>query len=69
MNKENNMTKEEENSVVMQIHPLLLEEFKYLKDKIEEESGYEIEMSEVSKIIAMQIKEKMKEIKKKKIRK
>ena len=54
------MTNSEENPVVIRVHPLLLEEFKFLKDKIEEKVGYKIYggMPVVSKLIAMQIKEK-----------
>jgi len=46
--------------VVIQVHPLLLEEFKILKEKIEEKTGYKIYggMPIVSKLIAEQMKEK-----------
>jgi len=48
-----------EKPVVIQVHPLLLEEFKFMKEKIEEKVGYKINggMPIVSKLIAMQLKE------------
>jgi len=53
------MTNSEENPVVIQVHPLLLEEFKFLKDKIEDKVGYKIYggMPIVSKLIAIRMKE------------
>ena len=54
----NNQDKEK--PVVIQIHPLLLEEFKFLKEAIEEKTGYKIYggMPVVSKLIAEQMREK-----------
>jgi hypothetical protein len=49
-----------EKPIVIRVHPLLLEEFKFLKDSIEQKVGYKIYggMPIVSKLIAMQLKEK-----------
>ena len=46
--------------VVIQVHPVLLEEFKILKELIEKKTGYKIYggMPIVSKLIAEQMKEK-----------
>jgi len=48
-----------EKPVVIQVHPLLLEEFKFMKEKIEDKVGYKINggMPIVSKLIALQLKE------------
>ncbi len=49
----------QEKPVVIQVHPLLLEEFKLLKEKMEKKVGYKIYggMPIVSKLVALQIKE------------
>jgi len=46
----------QEKPVVIQVHPLLLEEFKLLKEKMEKKVGYKIYggMPIVSKLVALQ---------------
>jgi hypothetical protein len=54
------MNEDNEKPVVIQVHPILLNEFKIMKEYLEAELGYKIYggMPIVSKIIGLQLREK-----------
>lgn len=54
------MSEDVEKPIIIRVHPLLLVEFKFLKDAIESKVGYKIYggMPIVSKLIAIQLREK-----------
>ena len=56
------MNGDDEETTIIRVHPLLLEEFKVVKEEIEKKVGYKIYkgMPIVSKMIAMSLQEKRK---------